>query len=219
MYELEALTTPALGRLLERDVTTVIVPFGSIEHHGGHLPLGTDALLADIVGREVAARVAAVLAPTVRVGCAEQHIHLAGTLTLRPETLSDVAVEIGESLARHGFRTIAFVSTHGGNTAPLRAAVGRLNKTLDGACACAPGGDVGSHPGSHSGEWLTSVMLALRPELVDLEAARGDVAAELRAANAERGAVHVERFVSAIVDGVHAGMAPAAPSRRSDRSE
>lgn len=202
MYELEALTTPTLRRLLDRGVATVIVPFGSIEQQGGHLPLGADALLADVIGREVAARVDAVLAPTVRVGCAEQHMDLTGTLTLRPATLSDVAFEIGESLAKHGFRTIALVSTHGGNATPLRAAVECLNETLRGACACAPDGDVGPHPGSHSGEWLTSVMLALRPELVDMRAASGDVTVELGVANAERGAVHMERFVTAIVDGV-----------------
>jgi creatinine amidohydrolase len=202
VYELEALTTPTLRRLLDRGVATVIVPFGSIEQQGGHLPLGADALLADVIGREVAARVDAVLAPTVRVGCAEQHMDLTGTLTLRPATLRDVAFEIGESLAKHGFRTIALVSTHGGNATPLRAAVECLNEALRGACACAPDGDVGPHPGSHSGEWLTSVMLALRPELVDMRAASGDVAVELGVANAERGAVHMERFVTAIVDGV-----------------
>jgi creatinine amidohydrolase len=202
VYELEALATPTLRRLLDRGVATVIVPFGSIEQQGGHLPLGADALLADVIGREVAARVDAVLAPTVRVGCAEQHMDLTGTLTLRPATLRDVAFEIGESLAKHGFRTIALVSTHGGNATPLRAAVECLNETLRGACACAPDGDVGPHPGSHSGEWLTSVMLALRPELVDMRAASGDVAVELGVANAERGRVHMERFVTAIVDGV-----------------
>jgi creatinine amidohydrolase len=202
VYELEELSTPTLRQLLGRGVATVIVPFGSIEQQGGHLPLGADALVADVIGREVAARVDAVLAPTVRVGYAAQHMALAGTLTLRPATLRDVAFEIGESLAKHGFRTIALVSTHGGNATPLRAAVERLNETLRGACACAPDGDVGPHPGSHSGEWLTSVMLGLRPELVDKRAASGDLAAELAVANAERGAVHVDRFVTAIVDGV-----------------
>jgi creatinine amidohydrolase len=204
MHELEALTTPALRRLLDQGSTTVIVPFGSIEQHGGHLPLGSDALLADVVGREVATRLDAVLAPTVRVGHAEPHMPVAGTLTLRPATLTEVAFDIGESLARHGFRTIALVSTHGGNAAPLAAAAERLNRTLDGVVACAPSGDVGPHPGGHSGEWLTSVMLALRPELVDVEAAAGDIAAELRAASAERGAAHLERFVSAVAEGVRA---------------
>jgi creatinine amidohydrolase len=211
MYELEALTAPALRRLIDRGVTTVIVPFGSIEQHGGHLPLGTDALLADLIGREVAHRLGAVLAPTVRVGYAEQHAHVVGTLTLGAGTLTETAVEIGEALGKHGFRVIALVSTHGGNATPLVTAVERLNQILHGAAACAPAGDVGPHPGSHSGEWLTSVMLALRPELVTVQAADRNLADELRGANPERGAIHVERFVNAIVDGVRTFAGSLAP--------
>jgi creatinine amidohydrolase len=187
MYELETLTSPALRRLIDGGVTTVVVPFGSIEQQGVHLPLGADAILADAVGREVADRVDAVLAPTVRVGVAEQHMQGAGTLTLGAATLTQVAFEIGESLARHGFRVIALVSTHGGNTAALEAAAERLNSTFAGATACAPKGDVGPDPGGHSGEWLTSVMQAIRPDLVQSEAA------------AHNGAANLERFVAAIV--------------------
>ena len=212
MYELESLTMPELRELLSRGVTTVIVPFGSIEGHGAHLPLGADALLADIIGREVAARLGAVLAPTVRIGYAEQHMHVTGTLTLSAATLTDVAFEIGESMAKHGFGVIALVSTHGGNTRPLRAAVERINKTFVGAAACAPEGDLGPNPGRHSGEWLTSVILALRPDLVGRPAANSKLSHELRGASPERGAIHVERFVNAIVDGVRtAGRSPAPP--------
>jgi creatinine amidohydrolase len=200
MHELEVLSSLELRQLIEDGATTAIVPFGSIEEHGGHLPLSADALLADVVGREVAARLDAVLAPTERVGCAEQHMPGVGTLTLAPVTLSDVAFEIGRSLAIHGFRVIALVSTHGGNRVALDDATKRLNQQLRRAVACAPEGDVGRDPGTRSGEWLTSVMLALRPDLVDLDAADRDLAAELRAANPERGAIHVERFVASIVD-------------------
>lgn len=200
MYELETLTAAGLRRLLDRGVTTVVVPFGSVEYQGDHLPLGADALLADAVGREVAAGVDGVLAPTVRVGAAQQHMHLPGTLHVNPATLAHVAVEIGDSLGRHGFRMVAFVSTHGGNAAPLRMAVARL-----GPWACAPEGDVGPNPGSHAGEWLTSVMLALRPDLVHSEAA----------GSAERGRAQLERFVASMADGVRAAITAAARSRRS----
>jgi creatinine amidohydrolase len=190
VYELEALSSPALRRLIDGGVTTVVVPFGSVEQQGSHLPLGADAIVADVVGREVAARVDAVLAPTVRVGVAEQHMHGAGTLTLRPATLTDLAFEIGRSLAQHGFQVIALVSTHGGNTAALNAAAERLNDACKGVTACAPRGDVGPDPGDHSGEWLTSVMLAIRPDLVQTEG--------VGAADRDRGAAHLERFVAAI---------------------
>jgi len=201
VYELEMLTAPELTRLVADGVTTVVVPFGSIEHQGGHLAIGADSMLADAVGREVASRLGAVLAPTVRVGCAEQHAAFAGTLSLTAATLTDVAVELAESLARNGFRLIVLVSTHGGNRAALEEAVARLGSDPGGAVVCAPQGDVGPRPGTHSGQWLTSVLLALRPDVVKVEHAGTDLADELRAAGAERGAEDVERFVTSIVAG------------------
>jgi creatinine amidohydrolase/Fe(II)-dependent formamide hydrolase-like protein len=140
-----------------------------------------------------------VLAPTVRVGCAQQ----SGTLTLRAATLTSVASEIGQSLATQGFRLIALISTHGCNTLPLRLAAERLNRTVKRAFACAPEGDVGPHPGAHSGEWLTSVMLVLRPDLVQAQVATEDLAGEVHAAGREQGVIHLERFVSTIVTVIH----------------
>jgi creatinine amidohydrolase len=204
VYELETLRAPELRRLIDGGVSVAVVPFGSVEHHGGHLAIGADSLLADAVGREVARRLGAVLAPTVRVGCAEQHLHLTGTITLRASTLTEVAIEQAESLARHGFGLIVLVSTHGGNRAALDAAVAQLNASLDDAVACAPQGDLGPQPGAHSGEWLTSVMLALRPDLVELDGASTDLRAELRGTDAARGARHLEHYVDSIVQGVRA---------------
>jgi creatinine amidohydrolase len=166
------------------------VPFGSIEHHGSHLPLGTDALLADAIGREVAERLGAVLAPTVRVGDADQHLDGLGTLSLGAETLTDVAIAVSRSLARQRFRTIVLLSTHGGNLPALRSAAEQL--AAAGVIVRVPRGDVGPDPGAHSGEWITSVMLALRPELV---------AGELEGASAERGREHLERFINSLIDG------------------
>jgi creatinine amidohydrolase len=202
MYELERLTAPALRRLIDGGLTTVVVPFGSIEEQGGHLPLGSDALLADAVGRLVADRLEAVLAPTVRVGDAGQHRRRMGTISVRAQTLTEVAVEIGESLAKHGFRVIALVSTHGGNRGTLEAAVARLNASLGARIACAPVGDVGPDPGRHAGTWLTSVMLALRPDLVHLDHADPELADQVRAANPADRAARLERFVSSIVEAV-----------------
>jgi creatinine amidohydrolase len=202
MYELEELTASALRRLLEQGVETAVVPFGSIEYHGGHLPVGADAVLAHAVGREVARELGAVRAPTVSVGCAEQQRHVIGTMTLRADTLREVAVQLADGLARQGFRRIALVSTHGGNRMALDAAVARVSARSSGAVVCAPPGDVGPQPGTHSGEWLTSVMLALRPDLVELHNAAGELSNELRTASAERGRRHFERFVASVVAGV-----------------
>ena len=82
--ELERLTAPGLRRVIEEGARTAIVTLGSIEYQGRHLPLGADALLADRVGQEVAERLDAVLAPTVRIGFAPQHDEFAGTSPCPP---------------------------------------------------------------------------------------------------------------------------------------
>src|SRR5581483_9367506 len=71
-HELELLSAPALHRFLEHGTGTVVVPFGSLEDQNGHLPLGADSMLADLIGRAVAAGLDAVLAPTLRVGAPQQ---------------------------------------------------------------------------------------------------------------------------------------------------
>jgi creatinine amidohydrolase len=200
MYELERLTAAEMARLVDEDVSTVVVPFGSVEHHGGHLPLGTDALLADAVGHEVATRLGAVLAPTQRIGDARQHMDLPGTLTLGTSALANVAFSIVQSLASQGFRLIVLLSTHGGNFPALRRAVEHVDDALPkNVIVRAPEGDVGPDPGSHSGEWITSVMLALHPELVDIERADETLAAEVRSASAPRGREHLRRFATSII--------------------
>jgi creatinine amidohydrolase len=196
VHELELLTAPGLRRLLDDGPRTVVVPFGSVEDQNGHLPLAADSLLADLVGREVATRLDAVLAPTIRVGTA------GGALSVAADTLTDTAAERAASLAATGFRLIVLLPIHGGNVEPLELAVARFNERPGRARACALRGDVGPDPGSHSGKWLTSVMLAFRPEVVDLPAAAPSLRAELEHANAERGVAFLERFVSSIVDAV-----------------
>ncbi len=202
VHALETLTARRLHQLTRGGTSTVLVPFGSVEYHGGHLPLGADAILADAIGRMVAQRLDAVLAPTVRVGCSEQHAHLPGTLTLHPATLTAIAVENAQALARHGFTLIVLLSTHGGNRPALDAAVAQLPAALAGAVACAPHGDVGPNPGTYSGAWLTSAMLALRPELVELAQADADLAAELATATATRGHQNIERFADSVANSI-----------------
>jgi creatinine amidohydrolase len=200
--KLEELSSSELRRVVESGVATAVVPFGSVEGHGGHLPVGSDALLADVVGEAVADRLGAVLAPTVRVGCAEAQVQEPGTLSVPAETLCDLALNIARRLITDGFRVIVLLSTHGGNQAILEGAARQLNEQHPEVLACAPRGDVGPAPGARSGEWLTSVMLVVRPDLVNVESADADVKDEARAATAERGAHNLERFVSAMVETV-----------------
>jgi creatinine amidohydrolase len=213
MMKLEELSSSELRRVVDSGILTAVVPFGSVESHGRHLPLGSDALLADFVGEEVAERLDAVLAPTVRVGCAEAHLKGAGTLSVPPETLRSVALHIARSLITHRFRVIVLPSTHGGNQAVLEETARQLNEQHPEVLACAPRGDVGPSPGAHSGNWLTSVMLFARPDLVDVESADADIKDEARTATAERGANNLERFVSAIVKTVRDEARPLSSGR------
>lgn len=203
VLKLEDASGPKLRQVVEDGVRTVVIPFGSVENHGGHLPLGSDALLADVVGEAVAERLGAVLAPTVRVGFAERHMEGPGTLSVPAGALRETAFHIASSLVSHGFGVIALISTHGGNGGALSDAASELNERYPEVTACAPSGDVGPRPGAHSGRWLTSVMLNVRPDLVDLAAADDGIREELDAATAADGTDNLERFVSSIVEQVH----------------
>lgn len=109
MAELESLSAMALARLIEGGATTAVVPFGSVEHHGGHLPLGADTVVADAIGREVARRLNAVLGPTVRVGDSSARLSLPGTISVTAGTLTALAREVSRSLARAGFAMIVLL--------------------------------------------------------------------------------------------------------------
>ena len=163
---------------------TAVVPLGSIEQHGPHLPVCVDtAIVSDIARRAVdqaASSVPAVVLPTLPFGFAHHHLQFGGTVSIGLATYLDVITDIGRSLALGGFRRIVYLNGHGGNDAPVREVGDRLvfEQGLDvhvagtsyWTCAAdalaALGLDVGPLPG-HAGGFETSCLLALRPDLVD----------------------------------------------------
>jgi creatinine amidohydrolase len=169
---------------LDRERAVVIIPTGSIEQHGPHLPLDTDTFLCASVAEAGAARATeggpVVVTPTACFGASEHHMAFAGTVTLRPETFRETVAEICLSLARHGLRRQLVVNGHGGNTALLAAAVQQLGfeapvhvLTVDYWTLARPViAEVReSEPGGmgHACEFETSLMLHLRPESVRRE--------------------------------------------------
>lgn len=189
VLDLEKMTSPEVRRAIDDGNDTIVIPFGSLEQHGGHLPIGTDAMLGDEFGRRIADHLNAFLVPTVRVGCADHHLPFAGTISVGKDTLRQVAVDYARSLAVHGFRRIVFVPTHGGNFQPLIEAVEQC-RGIEGAEVVTVvsdfsrdvlrDGTVGvsmkfgitpEESGAHAGEWETSIMLRLAPELVHMDAA------------------------------------------------
>jgi creatinine amidohydrolase len=124
--ELDRMTWPEVRAEQERGRDTVVLALGATEQHGPHMPLATDALLGDHLARAVADRLEAFLAPTVRIGCSQHHLEFPGTLSLSESTFRAVVADIMRSLARGGFRRAVLLPTHGGNFAPLAAALDEL---------------------------------------------------------------------------------------------
>jgi len=94
---------------------TIIIPLGSTEQHGPHLPLGADYFQALDLSKRISARTGVVVAPVLWVGYSPYHAGFPGTLSLQPETMERVLFEVAEYLVQHGFRRIMFFNGHGGN--------------------------------------------------------------------------------------------------------
>lgn len=184
--ELENLTWPEVRREIEAGRDTVVVAFGAVEQHGHHLPLGTDTMLGDELSRRLADRLDAFRAPTVPVGCSRHHLAFPGTMSVSEETFKGIVQDLLRGWAGHGFRRIVLLPSHGGNFAPLTAALEEL-EPLDGVkvigigdlsllvqATLGLGAELGvpaSEGGLHGGQWETSMMLALHPELVKMDRA------------------------------------------------
>jgi mycofactocin system creatininase family protein len=151
----------------------LVVPAGSLEQHGPHLPLDTDTRIAVAVARRACAdRPGVALAPAFAIGASGEHAAFPGTLSIGEQALTACLIELGRHASLH-WAAVLLVNGHGGNVPAVEAAAGRLR--YEGrACrawhAGLPGGD------AHAGRSETSIMLALDPDLVRLDAAeRGDV--------------------------------------------
>lgn len=150
----------------------VIIPIGSTEQHGPHLPLGTDSYFATDVAKMVSARTGVLVAPVIWTGYSVYHSGFPGTLSLKPETMEQVLFETAEMLIKHGFRRIMFLNGHGGNTIVQSNVIHRINHNTE-AIALALGDYFPRETGvsrdwfdQHAGVEETSTMLYLEPGLV-----------------------------------------------------
>ena len=122
------LTRQELAAARDRNAL-VLIPTGSIEQHGDHLPVETDALLSAAVAEMAAAAMAdtpVLVAPAVPFGFTPHHLSWPGTISLRLDTYLAMLADIARSIIEAGFPRAVFVNGHGGNSAPLRSLVGEL---------------------------------------------------------------------------------------------
>ena len=183
------LPTTGIAAALSGD-PVVVLPTGAVEAHGPHLPLITDFLMADAVAqaavrRSTAAGVDAWLLPGLTYTKSDEHHWAAGTVWLRWESMMATVVDIGRSLADAGVHRLAFLNGHGGNSALLQVACRELRRRfglrtflMHALVPADQGGESAAGEmgfGVHGGLLETSLILHLRPDLVDMGAARRSV--------------------------------------------
>lgn len=173
------LTSPEVSKL-DRSIV-VVIPFGSVEQHSLHLPLGTDSIIGEGVAHrlELALPGQVLLLPMMWLGCSRHHMDFAGSLTAEIETFIDVGIQLVSSMAEHGFKNFILINSHGGNVNKVSLMAEKLRYKLGPASKVVAVtywhliseeiksiretslGGMG-----HSGEFETSLMLVFRPDLV-----------------------------------------------------
>jgi creatinine amidohydrolase/Fe(II)-dependent formamide hydrolase-like protein len=171
-------TTEVAG--LPKEQAAVAVVVAAIEQHGPHLPIVTDLVLGESFLRlaleEIDASAQIWVLPSIAYGKSNEHRRFAGTITLSQETLAALLKDVARSVASAGFRRLVFVNSHGGNP-PVLDYVSRDIREETGLMVFpvsvwrlglefAQVNDQEARWGTHAGEWETSLMLALAPELV-----------------------------------------------------
>jgi creatinine amidohydrolase/Fe(II)-dependent formamide hydrolase-like protein len=180
-FLLAELTWPeAENRFKQTDVA--LLPVGSIEQHGPHLPLDTDAFDADYLAKQVAASCSdpkPLVLPLIPYGVSYAHDDFSGTVSIGPETMSRLVYEIGMSVAQHGITKLVVINGHGGNEPALHFAAQMINRDAH-IFTCVDTGETSDKdieamsdvPNDvHAGDIETSTTLAVRPELVKMELA------------------------------------------------
>jgi creatinine amidohydrolase/Fe(II)-dependent formamide hydrolase-like protein len=180
------MTRANIQKALDGGFGTVVFAVGSNEQHGPHLPTCTDSLIGDVLANKVAAKLGKALqAPSINVGCSDSHMAFPGAISLRPETLKNLIQDYCVSLAKQGFKNIVILPSHGGNFNAVREVTDELNQSLERARVVSytdlkgllgflaefssKYGITAGESGAHAGESETSMVLAIRKDLVDMK--------------------------------------------------
>jgi creatinine amidohydrolase len=177
------MTSPEIAALT--DDTVVILPVAAIEQHGPHLPVVVDACINhELLTRALAQappNLPVTALPMQMVGASEEHLLFPGTLTLTPDTLTRVCMDLGRSVHRAGLRRLVLLNSHGGQPQVLDIVARRLRVeramfvvNVSWSALGVPEGLFGAAErahGFHGGDIETSLMLHFRPDLVRMDLA------------------------------------------------
>lgn len=170
------LTTATSTEESTRGATVAVLPIGSFEQHGDHLPLITDTIVACVTAEQIATTYGLFLLPPVTMSCSHEHEGLPATISVSAQTLIGTIADIRDSLSRSGIDQLVLVNGHGGNYV-LSNIVQEANVTKR-HMALFPGRSdfVASRERAgmtttvtedmHAGEWETSILLHAYPDLV-----------------------------------------------------
>jgi creatinine amidohydrolase len=168
--------------LKENDI--IILPVGSVEQHGPHLPLATDSINVLYLARNAAEATQVLVAPIIKTGVSFNHIDFPGTISVHPETLTTLIIDVVKSLVRHGFKKIILLNGHGGNNSAIETAAIKLKidftKEIIGVLhswlLCKEAASVLESPiRYHADEGETSRMLVSATDLVNMDRAKLEV--------------------------------------------
>ena len=169
------LTQPEIAAQLKAN-PLVILPAGSVEQHGPHLPAGTDIFAARVIAHAVAERMDGLVLPGGPLGVTPLHMGYEGTITLRPDTYVRLVTETCASTARHGAKHLLILNWHEGNIPPLAIAADAIHREWGMAVltvqACYVAEEMYGKEFNgltHGGEIETLAVLAHRPDLVHLD--------------------------------------------------
>ncbi|MFR3529380.1 MAG: creatininase family protein [Lachnospiraceae bacterium] len=167
--------------LVKESKGVAILPVGSVEQHGYHMPLGTDSYVAITLAEEAAEKTKAAVVPPVWFGWSPHHMVLPGTITIRPEILMGLVYDIAASLKKHGFDKIIMINGHRiVNVIWMQMAAEKIQREVGVAVKIFDPaymskdivGELGFGEVGHAEEVETSHMLYRYPDLVHLELAK-----------------------------------------------
>lgn len=171
-------------KALKKGDALVVLPIGAVEQHGAHLPVATDMLIGEAsITKAFEALTPGSniwLIPPLSYGKSNEHIDFPGTLTLTAKTLQAVLEDIGDSLARSGFKKLALYNSHGGNVDLLNVMAREIHVKTGMTVFVTSSGtgnvkDVFSEEelkwGIHGGDVETSMVMAMKPEWVHMDKA------------------------------------------------